>query len=52
MVSIKLHGRYDQYDENGYRKDHRVKNERYTSQFDADPTDFGGDSANSECNVR
>ena len=46
-----MNDRYDQYDENGYRKDHRVKNERYTSEFDADPTDFGGDSANSEGNV-
>ena len=26
--------KYDQYDMNGYRKDHRVKNIKFTSKFD------------------
>ena len=26
--------KYDQYDSNGYRKDHQVKNVKFTSKFD------------------
>ena len=31
--------KYDQYDMNGYRKDHRVKNIKFTSKFDASVSD-------------
>ena len=31
--------KYDQYDMNGYRKDHRVKNIKFTSKFDPSASD-------------
>ena len=34
--------KYDQYDMNGYRKDHRVKNIKFTSKFDPAATDDSG----------
>ena len=33
-VGKELPKKYNQYDENGYRKDHRVKNIKFTSKFD------------------
>ena len=42
MAEGGLPKKYDQYDINGYRKDHRVKNIKFTSEFDPGES---GDSA-------
>ena len=31
--------KYDKYDMNGYKKDHRVKNIKFTSKFDPNASD-------------
>ena len=33
--------RYPEYDINGYRKDHRVKNVKFTSKFDKENPTYG-----------
>ena len=34
-------GKYPEYDINGYRKDHRVKNLKFTSKFDNQYSAYG-----------
>ena len=41
--------KYDKYDMNGYRKDHRVKNIKFTSNFDPNASDNSAFGKGSSC---